>query len=82
MDIIMVYNITHGTSECPFENSFTINNYMPTRNNGLKIYQHHSHLNVSKHSFSQRVINDWNALPSNIIQLPNLFLFKKKLDEC
>ena len=36
MGMIMVYKITHGISGCPFENFFTINNYMSTRNNGLK----------------------------------------------
>ena len=79
--MIMIYKITHGISGCPFENFFTINSYMSTRNNGLKFYKHHSHLNVRKHSFSQRVINDWNTLPSDIIQSPNVSLFKKRLDE-
>jgi len=75
MDMIMVCKIIQGISGCPFEIFFAINDYMSTRNNGFKIYKHHSHLNVRKYSFSQRVINDWNALSSDITQSPNLFLF-------
>jgi len=56
-----------------------MNNYMSIRKNGFKIYQQYSHLNVRKHSFSQRVIDDWNGLPGDIIQSSNVFLFKKIL---
>ena len=32
-------------------------------------------------SFSQRVINDWNSLPTNVIDAPTLNTFKNRLDE-
>ena len=51
--------------------------------NCIKIYKHHSHLNVRKHSFSRRVINDWNVLPSDIRPLCyvdiQLLIVKKNL---
>jgi len=81
MDMIMVYKIARGLSGCPFEKFFCINNYTSTRNNGFKLYKQFSHLNTRKYSFSQRVINDWNSLPSTIIQSPNVVLFKTGLDE-
>jgi len=81
MDMIMVYKIAQGLSGCPFEKFFSMNDYTSTQNNGFKIYKQYSHLYARKHSFSQRVINGWNGLPRDIIQSPNVFLFKKKLDE-
>ena len=35
---------------------------------------------VKKYSLSQRGINDWNSLPRDIIESPNVTTFKSKLD--
>ena len=47
-----------------------------TRSNGFNLYKHFSRLNIRKFSFSQRVINDWNDLPMEVVQTPNVILFK------
>ena len=31
--------------------------------------------------FSQRVVNKWNSLPSNVVLAPTISSFKQKLDE-
>ena len=35
---------------------------------------------IRGHSFSQRVIIDWNTLPFEILSTPNVLIFKTKLD--
>ena len=79
MDVIMVYLIVRGLEGISFDRLFTYCD-LPTRSNGYKLYKNHCHLNVRKHFFSQRTINDWNSLPRDIIESPNVIIFKSKLD--
>ena len=39
-----------------------------------------STLLLEGHSFSQRIVNDWNTLPHEIVSAPNVLIFKTKLD--
>ena len=58
---------------------FTINTN-PTRSNGLKLYKNRFNTAIRGHSFSQRIVNDWNTLPHEIVSAPNVLIFKTKLD--
>ena len=80
MDMIMVYLIVRGLAMegISFDRLFTYCD-LPTRSNGYKLYKNHCHLNVRKHLFFQRSINDWNSLPRDITESPNV-IFKPKLD--
>ena len=51
-----------------------------TRTNGLKVYKNHCNKSTRRYSFSQRIIDHWNKLPSEIVNAPNLLLFKTQLD--
>ena len=44
-----------------------------------KLYKF-NHLNLRKFSFSDRVIDDWNHLPTFLIESSTLLTFKTKLD--
>ena len=77
--MIMMYKILNGLDGMPFDDLFSFY-YTTTRSNGYKLYKHFSHLNCRKHFFSQRIINDWNKLPCDIIESPNIWTFKSKLD--
>ena len=79
MDLIMTYKILHDMVSLNKNNFFTINTN-PTRSNGLKIYKHRCNTTIRRTSFSQRVINDWNLLPHNVVTAPNVFIFKTELD--
>ena len=59
---------------------YTYNGYKLYKKNGYKLYKNYCHLNVRKYTFSQRIINDWNNLPRDIIQSPDVVSFKSKLD--
>ena len=79
MDMIMVYKIIHGLDGSPFDMFFMYHD-VPTRSNGYKLFKKFCHLNVRKYSFSQRVVNDWNTLPIEVVQAPDVESFKTKLD--
>ena len=51
-----------------------------TRGNGYKLFKHYCHLNVRNFSFAQRIIDDWNQLPTFLIESPDIMTFKTKLD--
>ena len=77
--MIMVYKIVHGLHDIHFEDIFTYSDTI-TRSNGRKLFKHHSCLNTRKYSFSQHIVNDWNSLPQDIVEAPNLLVFNSKLD--
>jgi len=55
--------------------------YTQTRDNNLKIYQDHVHYNLTKYSFSYRVIHVWNSLPNEVMEANSTNSFKNRLDK-
>ena len=51
-----------------------------TRSNRFKIYKKYSRTSIRCFTFSQRIINDWNSLPNDVVTSPNVLTFKSKLD--
>ena len=79
MDMIMMYKILNGLDGLPFDDLFSFHHTV-TRTIGYKLYKNFSHLNCRKYFFSQRVIEEWNYLPREIIESSNIWIFKSKLD--
>ena len=46
----------------------------------MKIRKKQRHLDIRKHSFSNRVVNFWNGLPQEVVSSDSLATFKKRLD--
>ena len=44
------------------------------------MYRQQSRTNRRKHSFSQKVVEPWNALPSTVIEAKTVNSFKTRLD--
>ena len=81
-DAIETYKFTHGkynVSPLPFE--LVDENIQPTRNNGFKITKERCTSRARKDFFGNRVVNPWNALPSEVVQAPSLNSFKARLDK-
>ena len=77
--MIMMYKILNSLDGLPFDDLFSFHHTV-TRTNGYKLYKNFSHLNCRKYFFSQRVIEEWNHLPREIIESSNIWIFKSKLD--
>ena len=78
-DLITVYNIIKQDNVD--DSILTLSNTKVTRGHDLKLYKENSKTNFRKFSFSQRVINYWNALTTNTVHANTVNAFKKLLDE-
>ncbi len=79
-DMIEVYKILHGLYDydgCP---NLPLATYNVTRGHNLKLKK-----TVNKtarlHSFTVRVVELWNNLPSEVVNSPNVNVFKGRLDK-
>src|SRR5208282_3641746 len=50
------------------------------RGHRMKLFKPRSVLNCRRHSFGQRVIDDWNALPHDVVDSTSVNMFKNRLD--
>ncbi|KAG7162465.1 hypothetical protein Hamer_G008013, partial [Homarus americanus] len=51
-----------------------------TRGNTKKIYKTRARLNLRRHSFTSRVVNNWNGLPEWVVSVETVEKFEAKLD--
>ena len=54
--------------------------YEGTRNQGNKLAKRYSKTNIRKHTFTNRVGEEWNNLPKEVKEAPTLNTFKNRLD--
>ena len=52
-----------------------------TRGHHQRIFKQHSRTNIRKQSFSQRVVNTWNSLPTEVVSATSLNIFKNRLND-
>ena len=62
------------------ETLFTLRNDTRTRGHEKVLRVPRSNCLVKKHSFSARAINEWNALPSHVVNAIELNVFKRNID--
>ena len=79
MDMIQTFRITKGIADLE-TSDFTMNS-RETCGHGKKIMKQPSKLNLRKFSFSHRVVDDWNSLPSIVVEARYVEQFKAELDE-
>ena len=82
-DIIEVYKISQGIDKIDKNKLFPKNDILQhtTRGHNQRIFKKHSYTNVRKSSFSQRIVEDWNRLPEDLIVCKTVNSFKCKLNE-
>jgi len=78
-DLIQTFKIMHQIDDLPSDEMFIKSRTTRTRGHSLKIYKQHCRLDVRKHFFSQRIINEWNNLPGAIVNSGTINEFKTKL---
>ena len=59
---------------------FTLRSSSITRGHDLKIYKPHATCLPHRHFYSVRIINDWNGLPYDSVNVHSTNLFKTHLD--
>lgn len=83
-DLIEVWKILHGFEGLIPEDFFILSSTTATstrtRGHSLRIYKPYSRLDIRKYFFSQRIIEDWNYLPAEVVESGTLNTFKSKLE--
>ena len=79
-DMIYTYKILMGKLDVRKEDFFEISN-LTTRGHKLKLRKQRVTKFTTMSVFSNRIVNDWNALPSHVIEAENVDTFKSRIDE-
>ena len=80
-DMIEVFKILKGVNKLDSASWFELANNRRTRGHRLKLVKKRSRLDIRKHFFSQRVVNDWNSLPEVMVEAESVNSFKNRYDK-
>lgn len=78
-DLFCTYKIVHNLSSLVFSDFFQLAPDVGTRGHHFKLYPKFARTTKVLNSFSYRVVNIWNSLPSEVVSSSNLNQFKSKL---
>ena len=71
-----MFKILQGIDNVDSDKFFTLSSYQATRGHSYKLYKSQTRLNVRSNSFSNRVVDVWNALPDSVVSAPSVNAFK------
>ena len=81
-DMIMMYKLMHGFMNISIDKFFTFNSgEMTLRGHNFKIFKPFAKTFVRRNCFFNRVIDDWNSLPYDIVNSVSINVFKNNLDK-
>ena len=76
---MLCYQILHSRCDTAIASCFVHRSDNSTRGNQLKLYRSHCTVDVTKHYFSNRVVNVWNSLPDTVVTASSLLSFHRQL---
>ena len=79
-DQIEVFKILNGYENIDRNMFFSLKKDSRTRGHEVKLVKDHCRLDIRKHSFSQRTINEWNKLSTDCVTASSVNMFKNKVD--
>jgi hypothetical protein len=80
-DLIETFKLLTGVEKVPHEKFFQPAVVSSTRGHSQKLYRSQSKLMVRYNFFSQRVVSQWNQLPSQVVGAKSVSQFKDNLDQ-
>ena len=80
-DMIQVFKILKGIDKVEIKELGWEVNERETRGHSLKLVKHYSRLDLRKNYFTQRVVDYWNKLPSDVVSVSTVESFKVKIDK-
>ena len=80
-DLIETFKIMTGREGVKREDFFQIDEGQRTRGHSMKIYKQRCRTTLRQSTFSNRVVDDWNALPQTVINAESVNQFKNGLDK-
>ena len=80
-DMIEVYKLMNGLVNSDPAAFFTSAPHEATRGHHQKLYKQRSNTVLRRNSFSQRVVESWNSLPTSVISSSSITSFKIRLDK-
>ena len=79
-DMIETYKIHTGKYDPEVSNFIKLREDSYTRGHKYKIYKYRPRLNVRKYSFCMRIVDQWNSLPSSVVDAKSVNSFERRLD--
>ena len=79
-DLIEAFKIFHHYTIDPSE-ILILHTQSSTRGHQLKLKKERNRTAIRNRTFSQRIVNNWNALPQSTISAPSVNSFKNRLDK-
>ena len=80
-DLIQVFKLIKGIDNIDYNKFFKLVDNSRTRGHRFKIVKVRSRLDIRNKFFSQRVVNSWNGLPTDVVEAETVNSFKNKLDK-
>ena len=80
-DMTTVFKIMSGRLNIEKNRFFEMQLNTNTRGHSFKIFKQHARTFVKRPSFASRTINDWNMVPSHVVEATNVDAFKNALDK-
>ena len=77
-DLVQVYRIVNDIDSIDKDVFFDFSNSI-TRGNSRKLIKPRASTSIKLHSFSHRIINDWNSLPDEVVLAKSINSFKALL---
>ena len=78
--MIQTFKIIYRIEDIPSERFYTIVSNSTTRGHNFKLDKPRCQTTFKLQHFSQRIISEWNALPSYVVNAKDLNGFKSKSD--
>jgi len=76
---MLMYKIVNNYFNLDFSDLFTFST-STTRGHNFKFFKYHSRLKLCSNFYFNRIINNWNALPLEVINTRSINSFRSLLD--